>query len=130
MTPTADEHEAPTAAAAPPDAEPVALAHVPAPEPEPDEPAPVAEAEIEDEPEAEAEPEAEDEAEGEPGEEAASEPVAAPVLNTKRWYVIKVASNREESTKRNIERQIKIEGWKPCSGRSKSLMRSSSKSRR
>lgn len=39
-----------------------------------------------------------------------AEPTLAPEPPKKRWYVIKVASNREESTKRNIERQIRVEG--------------------
>lgn len=49
-----------------------------------------------------AEPDAADES------EAPAEP--APPPSNKRWYVIKVASNREDSTKRNIERQMRIDG--------------------
>lgn len=63
---------------------------------------------------ADAEPDAPAAAESdEPVEEpvAEAEPVteAEPPSN-KRWYVIKVASNREDSTKRNIERQMRIDG--------------------
>ena len=46
-----------------------------------------------------------------PTEPDVEEPAVAPAPPPKkRWYVIKVASNREESTKRNVERQIKIDG--------------------
>jgi transcription termination/antitermination protein NusG len=45
---------------------------------------------------------------GEPGEVVAADP-AAEELPRKRWYVVKVASGREESIKAAIERMIKIE---------------------
>lgn len=64
-----------------------------------------------------ADEEATDEETGDEGEEepAAEVPTTdapvepAPEPPKKRWYVIKVASNREESTKRNMERQIRVE---------------------
>ena len=46
----------------------------------------------------------------EPSLEPAEPAEPAPPPSPRRWYVIKVASNREDSTKRNIERQVKIEG--------------------
>jgi transcriptional antiterminator NusG len=62
-----------------------------------EEPQPVAEAEEPDaeEPEAAAEPEA---------------PAEPPVVDTKRWYVVKVQSGREETIKEAIERKVRIEG--------------------
>lgn len=104
-----------------PDADGVAPEAVP-PEPEPEpadeieaeEEVPVAEAaadaeedthpaEVADEPAA-----AEPAATGEAGEPAAADP---PPADTKRkWYVVKVASGREESIKAAIERKIRIEG--------------------
>ncbi len=42
---------------------------------------------------------------------------AAPVeVNLKRWYVVKVASGREESIKAAIERKVKIEAMEPFFG--------------
>jgi transcriptional antiterminator NusG len=46
--------------------------------------------------------------------EAPTEPAAEP--SKKRWYVVKVASGREESIKAAIERMIKIEGLEPFFG--------------
>jgi len=97
----------------------------PTPEPPADEPPPVdelppaedlaPETVVEDhteEPAAESEPTAEA-----PPEPPADEPAAAPatpsepaVESKKKWYVVKVASGREESIKAAIERKIKIEG--------------------
>ncbi len=85
------------------------------PEPTP-EPAPIAETQTK----AEAEPEPEESDDSEtastlvsadasgPATETPAEP-AAPESN-KKWYVIKVTSNREESIKAAIERRVKIEG--------------------
>jgi len=42
------------------------------------------------------------------GGEPAGEPVPAP--SSKRWYVVKVQSGREESIREAIERRVKIEG--------------------
>ena len=91
----ADEENPATVESDAPGAEPAAVA-VATEEPPP---APV------EEPIAEAEPEvvADD---AEPAPEA--EPVAAPT--NKKWYVVKVTSGREESIKKAIERQVKIEG--------------------
>jgi len=73
----------------------------------PDEPEPEVPASAEvDEPE----PESESESESVSEAEAAEPEVPAEPPSSKRWYVIKVASNREDSTKRNIERQMRIEG--------------------
>lgn len=53
--------------------------------------------------------------------EAVTEPKAEPVEpsepeSKKRWYVVKVATAREESIKAAIERKIKIEGLEPYFG--------------
>jgi transcriptional antiterminator NusG len=55
---------------------------------------------------ADVEAEESDVVEADDAPESVAEPAPPP---KKRWYVIKVASNREESTKRNVERQIKID---------------------
>ena len=59
-----------------------------------------------------------DEPDAEPvTEDAPTEPeLPAEPPSNKRWYVIKVASNREDSTKRNIERQMRIEGLEQLFG--------------
>lgn len=115
--------EAPAeAAAAPPVEEPVALEPEPAAALVDDYSAadtvdmPVAESEPAT---AEADPETAPVAEAEPADEAAPaadvEGEAAPAAvpppeSTKKWYVVKVQSNREESIKSAIERQVKIQG--------------------
>ena len=82
---------------------------------------PAAEAEPEAAPVAEAEPEpavpadeaAEAPAEGAPPAElppAELPPAELPPESNKKWYVVKVQSNREESIKSAIERQVKIQG--------------------
>lgn len=43
-------------------------------------------------------------------ESTPSEAVVPPATNNKRWYVVKVQSNREETIKEAIERRVKIEG--------------------
>jgi transcription termination/antitermination protein NusG len=43
---------------------------------------------------------------------AAAEP--APVEDTKNWYIVKVASGREDTIKAAIERKVKIEGLQDC----------------
>ena len=96
-----------------PDAPATAVAE---PDPEPTEPEPELEAadEAESEPEpvetavAVAEPDPQPEPDAEPGEPAPAAP-AVPESN-KKWYVIKVTSNREESIKAAIERRVRIEG--------------------
>ena len=55
-------------------------------------------------------PDAEPDADAAELAELAEPAEPAPPPSKRRWYVIKVASNREDSTKRNIERQVKIEG--------------------
>lgn len=42
---------------------------------------------------------------------------APPIDDNKKWYVVKVASGREESIKDAIERRVKIEGLQDCFGR-------------
>jgi transcription termination/antitermination protein NusG len=42
-------------------------------------------------------------------EEAAAEVVPAAPVSNKRWYVVKVASGREESIKAALERKVKVE---------------------
>jgi transcriptional antiterminator NusG len=87
------------------------------PDPEPAEPEPEPEAaEVEAGVEAETEPDpvetavavADPERDSEP---ASADPVAPAVPESnKKWYVIKVTSNREESIKAAIERRVRIEG--------------------
>ena len=48
--------------------------------------------------------------------EAAPIPVEAPPANLKRWYVVKVQSNREDTIKAAIERKVKIEGLEELYG--------------
>lgn len=78
-------------------------------------------AEVQVEPEAEVEPVVAETAVAvaeEPAQEVSDEPAgetladAAPVVpeSLKKWYVIKVTSNREESIKAAIERRVRIEG--------------------
>ena len=57
-------------------------------------------------------PKPEGEADGQPPEGADGVPPgpAEKALDTKRWYVVKVQSGREESIKEAIERRVKIEG--------------------
>ena len=45
-----------------------------------------------------------------------AEPAAPEVVDTKKWYVVKVQSNREDSIKDAIERRIKIEGLQDSFG--------------
>jgi len=54
------------------------------------------------------------EAEDSPVSETPTAPVAEPSL--KRWYVVKVASGREESIKAAILRRVKIDGLEPFFG--------------
>ncbi|MBX9622525.1 MAG: hypothetical protein K2X82_01790, partial [Gemmataceae bacterium] len=120
-TPAAEAEEV----AAPPaepevvaDAEPDTAADVQAlavPETEPtaptaDEPEPAVavEAATAEEPAEAAEPEAVADV---PAAEAPAEPAPPPpVESNKKWYVVKVQSNREESIKAAVERQVKIQG--------------------
>ena len=52
-----------------------------------------------------------------PEAEADAAPAAEPAeASKKRWYVVKVASGREESIKAAIERRIKIDGLEPFFG--------------
>lgn len=101
------ETDTPATAVAESEPEPTALESDPEPEVE-------AAAEVESEPEpvetavAVAEPEPELQTEGEP-EEAVPAALVLPD-SPKKWYVIKVTSNREESIKAAIERRVKIEG--------------------
>lgn len=52
---------------------------------------------------------------GEPVPDEPAAPVEPP--DTKKWYVVKVQSGREESIKNAIERRVKIEGLQECFGR-------------
>jgi transcriptional antiterminator NusG len=53
----------------------------------------------------------------EPVEESApAAEVAPPVPDNKHWYIVKVASGREESIKEAIERKVKIEGLQDSFG--------------
>ena len=72
-------------------------------------PSPTETTEVE-EVDAEAALEAVADAEGEPALEA------VPAANPKRWYVVKVASGREESIKAAIERKVKIEAMEAFFG--------------
>ncbi len=64
-----------------------------------------------DEPTADVAAEVADAAEAPPTEAAADTPPAAEVpASSKKWYIIKVTSGREESIKAAIERRVKIEG--------------------
>jgi transcriptional antiterminator NusG len=83
-----------------PGAEPAAVAVEDAPPP----------AEAVEEPPAAVEPDAEPEAAvvADTAPEPPAEPEAPP--SNKKWYVVKVTSGREESIKKAIERQVKIEG--------------------
>ena len=108
-TPATDSHEpAPADAAVPPETH--AEEHAAAPEPE------AVHAAAEPEPELEPEPEV---PAALPAPVTAAEPVAAvaaeasaapPPESKKKWYVVKVQSNREETIKAAIERKVKIEG--------------------
>lgn len=60
------------------------------------------------------EPIAETEAPADKAPAVPAEPVAEP--SPKRWYVVKVASGREESIKAAIERKVKIEGFEEFFG--------------
>jgi len=116
-------------------ATPGAARLVSAPEPPPPEPeaaAPAAEAPVEAAPEpsqpaeppaqaeqpeptaaAQEQPQEQDEPEAEEGgadEQAAAEPEAPPVQSNKKWYVVKVQSNREDTIKEAIEKRVKKEG--------------------
>lgn len=93
-----------------------AVAETPEPEPEPEAPAVIqplaavaaeahAEPAVAGEVVADAPP-----AEAEPAAEAAAPAEPPPPESAKKWYVVKVQSNREESIKAAVERQVKIQG--------------------
>src|SRR5262245_61256857 len=48
---------------------------------------------------------------------AAATAVAEPPAHSKKWYVVKVQSGREDSIKGNLERRIKLENLEPYIGR-------------
>ena len=56
-------------------------------------------------------------AEEEPAEVSANGVPAAAVDSTRKWYVVKVQSGREDSIKRDIERKVKIQGLEEFFGR-------------
>jgi transcription termination/antitermination protein NusG len=99
----------PQAPAAPPEeaaADAPAVSEEAPPVSEPVEPQPEPAANHEEEPAAAQDEDAEEEQADEP------EPVAAeaPPENKKKWYVVKVQSNREDTIKEAIERRVKKEG--------------------
>jgi transcriptional antiterminator NusG len=49
-----------------------------------------------------------------PNEQSTASAVQAP--SNKKWYVVKVQANREDSIKEAIERRVKIEGLEECFG--------------
>jgi transcription termination/antitermination protein NusG len=94
-TPETTPAEGPTLAA-----EPDGPGIVPPPEPEAAAPAGEAEA-----------------AEAEPAGAGTATAVAEPPAHSKKWYVVKVQSGREDSIKGNLERRIKLENLEPYVGR-------------
>jgi transcription termination/antitermination protein NusG len=50
-------------------------------------------------------------------ESATATAVAEPPAHSKKWYVVKVQSGREDSIKGNLERRIKLENLEPFVGR-------------
>jgi transcriptional antiterminator NusG len=88
----------------PPEPEAAPAAEAPAAQAPPEPPAEApAQAEQPEQPQEPDEPQ-------EPQQEGAAEPEAPPVENNKKWYVVKVQSNREDTIKEAIERRVKKEG--------------------